>query len=420
MSMRFQMTDPQEVAIIKVIGVGGGGCNAIDNMIDSGIKGVEFISANTDAKALKLNKALTTIQLGQNLTKGLGAGARPEVGRDAAIEDRERLADTLRGANMVFIAAGMGGGTGTGAAPVVAEIAKELNILTVAVVTKPFVYEGKRMQLAQAGIDELRKHVDSLIVIPNEKLMDVLGEDVSMREAFKAADDVLCGAVAGIAEVITTPGLISVDFADIRTVMSEMGMAMMGTSVKSGVDRARLAADAAIASPLLDDITLNGARGVLVNISTAPGQLKMKEYREIMEIVRNYADADAVTKFGTAEVEGMDPDQIRVTLIATGLSADNKKVVQQKEEVRVAPDIRIVRTGTDGFDTFVEVNAQAMPPAMSQPTIAHEPLATPQPAVMRSRRGTRSNTLGGLPPDFSNTEVADQYDVPTFLRKQAD
>lgn len=423
MSMRFQMTEPQEAAIIKVIGVGGGGCNAIDNMIDSGIKGVEFISANTDAKALKLNKALTTIQLGQNLTKGLGAGARPEVGRDAAIEDRERLADTLRGANMVFIAAGMGGGTGTGAAPVVAEVAKELNILTVAVVTKPFVYEGKRMQLAQMGIDELRKHVDSLIVIPNEKLMDVLGEDVSMRDAFKAADDVLCGAVAGIAEVITTPGLISVDFADIRTVMSEMGMAMMGSSVKSGVDRARLAADAAIASPLLDDITLNGARGVLVNISTAPGQLKMKEYREIMEIVRNYADADAVTKFGTAEVEGMEPDQIRVTLIATGLSADHKKVAQQKEETRIAtPNIQIVRTGTDNFDTAYVDHAAATvtPPTVSpQPLPVHETVTPPQPAVMRPRRGARTN-IGSMPPDFSNTEIADQYDVPTFLRQQAD
>ena len=276
------MQEAAQEAVIKVIGVGGGGCNAIDNMIDGKVQGVEFICANTDAQTLKRNKAQVKLQLGNNLTKGLGAGANPEIGRSAALEDRERIADILRGANMVFVTAGMGGGTGTGAAPVVAEVAKEMGILTVGVVTRPFDHEGKRLKVAQAGIDDLKKHVDSLIVIPNEKLMEVLGEDVTMREAFRAADDVLKGAVAGIAEVITCPGLINVDFADVRTVMCEMGLAMMGSAYASGIDRARVAAEQAVASPLLDNITLEGARGVLVNISTAPGCLKMSEYREIM------------------------------------------------------------------------------------------------------------------------------------------
>lgn len=386
------MQETAQEAVIKVIGVGGGGCNAVDNMIDSKVQGVDFICANTDAQTLKRNKAPTKLQLGTNLTKGLGAGANPEVGRNAALEDREHIAEVLRGANMVFVTAGMGGGTGTGAAPVVAEVAKELGILTVGVVTRPFDHEGKRMKVAQMGIDDLKKHVDSLIVIPNEKLMDVLGEDITMREAFRAADDVLKGAVAGIAEVITCPGLINVDFADVRTVMSEMGLAMMGSAYASGIDRARVAAEQAVASPLLDNITLEGARGVLVNISTAPGCLKMSEYREIMSIVRQYADEDAQVKFGTAEVEDMQEDTIRVTLIATGL--DQKKPRRDER-----PDyIKVVKTGTD--NCHVEVNNFS---------------DFDTPAIIR-QRGRRASQ----PMDFSNPEVSETFDIPAFLRKQAD
>jgi len=394
MSMVFEvMQETAQEAVIKVIGVGGGGCNAIDNMIEGTLRGVEFICANTDAQSLKRNRASIRLQLGTTLTRGLGAGANPEVGRNAALEDRERIADALRGANMVFITAGMGGGTGTGAAPVVAEVAKELGILTVGVVTRPFQHEGKRQNVAQAGIEDLKKHVDSLIVIPNDKLMEVLGEDITMREAFRAADDVLRGAVAGIAEVITCPGLINVDFADVRTVMSEMGLAMMGSSHAEGIDRARVAAEQAVASPLLDSITLDGARGVLVNISTAPGCLKMSEYREIMGIVRQYADDEAQIKFGTAEVEDMAEDAIRVTLIATGLGS---KKTQRDER----PDyIKIVKTGTD--DRPVEV-------------IDYNDLDVP--AVMR-QSGRRSAPMST---DFSNPEVSESYDIPAFLRKQAD
>jgi cell division protein FtsZ len=387
------MQEAAQEAVIKVIGVGGGGCNAIDNMIDGKVQGVEFICANTDAQTLKRNKAQVKLQLGNNLTKGLGAGANPEIGRSAALEDRERIADTLRGANMVFVTAGMGGGTGTGAAPVVAEVAKEMGILTVGVVTRPFDHEGKRLKVAQGGIDDLKKHVDSLIVIPNEKLMEVLGEDVTMREAFRAADDVLKGAVAGIAEVITCPGLINVDFADVRTVMCEMGLAMMGSAYASGIDRARVAAEQAVASPLLDNITLEGARGVLVNISTAPGCLKMSEYREIMSIVRQYADEEAEVKFGTAEVDDIPEDTIRVTLIATGLG---KKPAARGDE---RPEyIKIVKTGTD--DHPVEV-------------LNYDDFDTP--AVMR-QRGRRTPASA----DFSNPEVSESFDIPAFLRKQAD
>jgi len=386
------MQETASEAVIKVIGVGGGGCNAIDNMISSQVQGVEFICANTDAQALKRNKAPQKLQLGNNLTKGLGAGANPDTGRNAALEDRERIAEMLRGANMVFVTAGMGGGTGTGAAPVVAEVAKELGILTVGVVTRPFEHEGKRLRVAGDGIELLKKHVDSLIVIPNEKLMAVLGEDVTMREAFRAADDVLKGAVAGISEVITCPGLINVDFADVRAVMSEMGLAMMGSAFASGIDRARVAAEQAVASPLLDNITLEGARGVLVNISTAPGCLKMSEYREIMSIIRQYADEDAQVKFGTAEVEDIPEDTIRVTLIATGLG---QKPVSSRDE---RPDyIKIVKTGTDNIGMEVDFND----------------LNTP--AVMRNR-GRRAP----VSTDFSDPEVSESYDIPAFLRKQAD
>jgi len=271
----FELMDVDtQDAVIKVIGVGGCGGDAVDHMITSGLSGVEFIAINTDAQALKRNQARLQLQMGNGITKGLGAGANPEVGREAALEDRERIAEMIDGADMLFITAGMGGGTGTGAAPVVAEVAKELGILTVAVVTKPFMFEGKRVRAANAGIEALPRHVDSLIIIPNEKLMQVLGDDVSMLDAFKAANNVLHGAVGGIAEVINCPGLVNVDFADVRTVMSEMGMAMMGSAQANGENRARVAAEQAVASPLLEDVNLAGARGVLVNI-TASSTVKM-------------------------------------------------------------------------------------------------------------------------------------------------
>lgn len=307
--------------VIKVIGVGGGGCNAIDNMVRSGVKNVEFICANTDAKALSRNKAHHLLQLGHGLTRGLGAGSQPEVGKKAAMEDREKIAALLKGTDMLFIASGMGGGTGTGAAPVIADIARSLNILTVGVVTKPFSYEGdKRKRIAETGIAELKKYVDSLIVLPNEKLLSELDEEVSMRAAFAAADDVLKGAVLGITEVIKTPGVISLDFADVKTVMSGRGLAMMGSSSSNGPDRASDAAEKAIFSPLLDDVSLDGAKGVLVNISSAPGALRMKEYHEILGLIQHHVHPDADFKAGMAEIEDLPEDEIRVTVIATGLS----------------------------------------------------------------------------------------------------
>ncbi len=319
--------DMQEVltgnntAVIKVIGIGGGGCNAVDNMIKNNISNVDFICANTDSKALSRNKAPTLLQLGHNLTRGLGAGSKPDIGKKAAMEDREKISALLKGANMLFIAAGMGGGTGTGAAPVVAEIAKSLNILTVGVVTKPFRYEGEKRRLAaEAGIAELKKHVDSLIVLPNEKLISELSPDVSLLEAFSASDNILQGAVLGITEIIYTPGIISVDFADVQTVMQGRGLAMMGTAIATGPDRAREAAEQAIHSPLLDDVTIDGAAGVLVNISAAPGSLKISDYNTIAEIFHNHVSSDADFKMGTSDSAELVNDELRVTIIATGLS----------------------------------------------------------------------------------------------------
>ena len=376
-------------AVIKVIGIGGGGCNAINNMINNTVQGVEFISANTDAQALGGSNAAKRIQLGVNLTRGLGAGANPEIGRAAAQEDREAIAEAIRGANMLFITTGMGGGTGTGAAPVIAEIAKELGILTVAVVTRPFGHEGKRINIAQEGLDHLKSQVDSLIVIPNDKLMTALGEDVTVREAFRAADNVLRDAVAGISEVVTRPGFINLDFADVKNVMSIMGMAMMGSGFAQGIDRARLATEQAISSPLLDDVTLDGARGVLVNITTAPGCLKMSEYREIMKVVDEYAHADAERKYGTAEDEGMEEGDIRVTIIATGL--------KEHQSVAASPNLRMVKTqqatGTD--DGFPNIDS-----------------------VIRSGRSARSMNLAAS--DFSNQSVLDDFEIPAVLRRQAD
>ena len=376
-------------AVIKVIGIGGGGCNAINNMINNTVQGVEFISANTDAQALGGSNAAKRIQLGVNLTRGLGAGANPEIGRAAAQEDREAIAEAIRGANMLFITTGMGGGTGTGAAPVIAEIAKELGILTVAVVTRPFGHEGKRINIAQEGLDHLKSQVDSLIVIPNDKLMTALGEDVTVREAFRAADNVLRDAVAGISEVVTRPGFINLDFADVKNVMSIMGMAMMGSGFAQGIDRARLATEQAISSPLLDDVTLDGARGVLVNITTAPGCLKMSEYREIMKVVDEYAHADAERKYGTAEDESMEEGDIRVTIIATGL--------KEHQNAAASPNLRMVKpqqaTGTD--DGFPNIDS-----------------------VIRSGRSARSMNLAAS--DFSNHSVLDDFEIPAVLRRQAD
>ena len=376
-------------AVIKVIGIGGGGCNAINNMINNTVQGVEFISANTDAQALGGSNAAKRIQLGVNLTRGLGAGFNPEIGRAAAQEDREAIAEAIRGANMLFITTGMGGGTGTGAAPVIAEIAKELGILTVAVVTRPFGHEGKRINIAQEGLDHLKSQVDSLIVIPNDKLMTALGEDVTVREAFRAADNVLRDAVAGISEVVTRPGFINLDFADVKNVMSIMGMAMMGSGFAQGIDRARLATEQAISSPLLDDVTLDGARGVLVNITTAPGCLKMSEYREIMKVVDEYAHADAERKYGTAEDESMEEGDIRVTIIATGL--------KEHQNAAASPNLRMVKpqqaTGTD--DGFPNIDS-----------------------VIRSGRSARSMNLAAS--DFSNQSVLDDFEIPAVLRRQAD
>ncbi len=371
--------------VIKVIGVGGAGGNAVEHMIREGVQGVEFICANTDAQALKRSSAAAKLQLGRS---GLGAGAKPDMGRTSAVEERERIADALRGAHMVFITAGMGGGTGTGAAPVVAEVARELGILTVAVVTKPFAFEGKRIRIAEQGIEELAKHVDSLIVILNERLMEVLGDDVSVQEAFKAADNVLRNAVGGIAEIINFPGLVNVDFEDVRTVMGEMGMAMMGSASSAGVDRARLAAEQAVASPLLEGINLSGARGVLVNI-TASASLRMKEVNEVMNTIRAFAAEDAHIIFGAVFDDNMD-DGLRVTVVATGLGMANR--AQAKPPMKLVP-----ATGTDGMPIAVE-------------TIDYSGLDVP--AVMRTRR---TSTVEAM-----TASGVDKYDIPAFLRKQAD
>ena len=323
-------------AVIKVIGVGGGGGNAVEHMLIQEVEGVDFICANTDAQALKNASANTVLQLGNNVTKGLGAGANPEVGRQAALEDRERIAELVDGADMVFITAGMGGGTGTGAAPVVAQIAKEMGVLTVAVITKPFPFEGKkRMDIAEQGIEALSEYVDSLITIPNEKLMSVLGPEMSLLSVFKAANDVLLGAVQGIAELITRPGLINVDFADVRTVMSEMGMAMMGTGYAEGEGRARIAAETAVASPLLESVDLSGARGILVNV-TAGMDMTIGEFDEVGRTVKDFASDNATVVVGTV----IDPEMtngLRVTVVATGLGNEEVQMLEKAAVKLVQP-----------------------------------------------------------------------------------
>jgi len=381
-------------AVIKVVGVGGGGGNAINHMLGASIEGVDFICANTDAQALKNSEVRTVLQLGSNITKGLGAGANPEIGRDAAMEDRDRIHEALQGSDMVFITAGMGGGTGTGAAPVVAEVARDLGILTVAVVTKPFPFEGsKRMHIANQGIEALGEYVDSLITIPNEKLLAVLGKEMSLLNAFKAANDVLLGAVQGIAELITRPGLINVDFADVRTVMSEMGVAMMGSGSARGDTRARDAAEEAIRSPLLEDIDLSGAKGILVNI-TAGLDLSIGEFDEVGSTVKEFARDDATVVVGTV----IDPDmsdELRVTVVATGLgdaevSALSHPQAQEAQPVRLVNSDIVNPTPTDYRD-------------MDSPTV-----------IRRDRQSAKTYV------DAAQEKDMDYLDIPAFLRRQAD
>ena len=386
-------------AIIKVIGVGGGGGNAVAHMLNANIEGVEFVVANTDAQAMTTCGSRTHLQLGGNVTKGLGAGANPEVGRQAALEDRERIEAMLEGADMVFITAGMGGGTGTGAAPVVAQLAKEKGILTVAVVTKPFPFEGRRrMQVALKGIEDLSQHVDSLITVPNEKLLNVLGREVTLLNAFKAANDVLQGAVQGIADLITAPGLINVDFADVRTVMSEMGQAMMGSGTARGDDRAQAAAEAAIKNPLLEDVNLNGACGILVNVTAGPN-LTMREFDEIGRIIHDFASEDATVVMGTS----LDPemkDDVRVTVVATGL---NRAMASRQQ-----PPIRMVETSQ-------QVQMRPRPVVLRTGT-GNEVVDYAQPDVVHSNQG---RTEPSAPAKHAEPGF-DYLDIPAFLRRQAD
>lgn len=387
--MKYELMDVySQNAIIKVIGVGGGGGNAVNHMVDCGIDGVEFICANTDAQALRKLQVNTVVQLGSELTKGLGAGTNPEIGKQAALEDRERLREIVEGADMVFLTAGMGGGTGTGAIPVIAEIAREMGILTVAVVTKPFQFEGKKkQQVAEVGIKELEKHVDSLITIPNQKLLPVLGNNISLVNAFNAANDVLLDAVQGITELIVHPGLINVDFADVRTVMSDMGVAIMGSGSSSGENRAREAAEKAIACPLLEDINLQGAHGILVNI-TAAADLGIAEFDEVGNIVHEFASEDAIIKIGTA----IDPDledEIKVTVVATGMG----DAAQSSNST-----IQLVRKAAVGEVNYKELE---------------------KPAVMRQNRVEPRETRFGAQPKRDAADL-DYLDIPAFLRRQAD
>ncbi|GIX21686.1 MAG: cell division protein FtsZ [Gammaproteobacteria bacterium] len=380
----FELMDTySQNAVIKVIGVGGGGGNAVRHMLENHIEGVEFICANTDAQALKSSGVKTTLQIGCNITKGLGAGANPEVGRQAALEDRERIQNVIEGADMLFITAGMGGGTGTGAAPVVAQIAKEMGILTVAVVTKPFPFEGrKRMAVAMEGIKALEQHVDSLITIPNEKLLSVLGKEVGLLEAFKSANQVLQGAVQGIAELITRPGMINVDFADVRTVMAEMGMAMMGTGQATGQGRAQEAAEAAISSPLLDDINLSGARGLLVNV-TGGTDLTIGEFEQVGRVIEGITSEDATVVVGMA----LDPEmrgELRVTVVATGLGPR----AAQPKSLRV-----VERPAAPAEVNYTDYET---------------------PTAIRHRRAAADG--GRRDRDLD----AEFLDIPSFLRRQAD
>ena len=378
----FELMDTYtQSAVIKVLGIGGGGGNAVQHMLGAKIDGVEFVCANTDAQALKNCSARTIIQFGSNITKGLGAGADPEKGRQAALEDRDRFMDILDGADMVFITAGMGGGTGTGAAPIAAQVAKEMGILTVAVVTKPFVFEGKkRAEIAGDGIRHLSQYVDSLITIPNEKLIAVLGREISLLNAFRCANDILLGAVQGIAELITCPGLINVDFADVRTVMSEMGMAMMGSGVATGPDRARVAAESAIASPLLEDVNLAGAKGILVNITSGP-ELTMGEFEEVGNTIKGFASDSATVVVGTV-IDAAMTDEVRVTVVATGIGTEPRPLAEP-----------------------VVLNK-------SKPVAEIDYKALDRPTVIRNKADKDLVTLDKTSPSY--------LDIPAFLRRQAD
>ncbi len=385
----FEIVDSApENAVIKVIGVGGGGGNAVEHMVKQDIQGVEFICANTDAQALKSLGAKTLLQLGSDVTRGLGAGADPSKGKEAAMEDRERIAEGLSGSDMVFITAGMGGGTGTGAAPIVAEIAKEMGILTVAVITKPFMFEGKkRMKIAEEGILELSQYVDSLITIPNQKLLPILGETTPLLEAFGLVDDVLSGAVQGIADLIIRPGMINVDFADVRTVMSEMGMAMIGSGNASGDDRGRKAAESAIRSPLLEDIDFTGARGVLVNIS-AGADISLGEWTEVGRIVEEFASENATVVVGTVIDESMG-DELRVTIVATGLGAQ----AQMERSPKIKDEIKRKVAG-DGVPDYSDFE---------------------RPTVIRNAVVNGTDEV-----DLQTGKDLELLDVPAFLRRQAD
>lgn len=387
---KFQIVDHvPSGAVIKVFGVGGGGGNAVEHMVASHVEGVDFVCANTDAQALDKSSARSILQLGGQLTKGLGAGANPDVGRQAAIEDRDRIADMIDGADMVFVTAGMGGGTGTGGAPIVAEVARDMGVLTVAVVTKPFPFEGKkRMAIAEQGMKELGEHVDSLITIPNEKLLSVLGPGVSLIDAFKAANDVLLGAVQGIADLIIHPGQINVDFADVRTVMSEMGMAMMGTGYASGDGRAAEAANAAIRCPLLEDVNLHGAKGILVNITGGPN-LGLMEFSEVGDVVHEVADDNANIVIGTAIDPSME-DDIKVTVVATGLG-NTSKLASVKQDMKRTPAVK-----PDGTADYGSLD---------------------KPAVFRKQ--AQSNPKAAAAAAAADGDL-DYLDIPAFLRRQAD
>ena len=413
----FELVDSiNDAPVIKLVGVGGGGSNAVQHMVQSGIEGVDFICANTDAQALKGMAAQTVLHIGQSITKGLGAGANPEIGRQAAMEDRERIQDLIEGTDMLFITAGMGGGTGTGAIPVVAQIAREMGVLTVAVVTKPFPFEGnKRMRTAEAGIEELRGQVDSLITIPNEKLLSVLGKNISLLDAFRAANDVLRGAVQGIAELITNPGLINVDFADVRTVMSEMGLAMMGSGIGRGDDRATEAAEMAISSPLLEDIDLAGARGILVNI-TAGLDMAIGEFEEVGNVVRQFAADDATVVVGTAIDEGLE-GELRVTVVATGLGQEQKaqlRTVQQAVQSRVAA-AGGAQYGAQQYGGGSTAGAGGPAQAAPSPYGNYE-----KPTVIRkTARGNSQGVSQGKSAGNGGQDV-EYLDIPAFLRRQAD
>ncbi len=395
MSFDFEIVDrPADKAVIKVMGVGGCGGNAVEHMIDMGVSGVEFISANTDMGALKRSRSEIQLQLGAGLTRGLGAGGKPDVGREAALEDRDRIAEIIEGADMLFIAAGMGGGTGTGAAPVVAEVAKELGILTVAVVTKPFSFENNRKLLADDGISMLTKHVDSLLIVPNERLMQVLGGRVTLKEAYRAANGVLHNAVSGIAEIINGYGMVNVDFADVRTVMGENGMAMMGSASASGENRARIAAEQAVNSPFLENVNLKGARGVLVNISASEDSFMMDEFYEVMNTIKEFTAEDASVYFGNVFDNALG-DDLRITLVATGLNS----AASQKARPTLAIN--------NGF-----ANAVGRTGTHDEPIVFGGASEEVTPSVMVSNRRAQVDMMRG--------SGIDEMDIPAFLRKQAD